>query len=146
MRTVPADRPVWPTSAPLGAFAIMIKTSAISWERAAGLSCLAVYGPFVVTATYALLFVSCSHCKKTAWTLLPCAPGLLPLEAGRRLLDLPRPSDALGFALAIIISFAIILALTCLVRRGRRLRLAGLALAIAVFSTFAFCTLSMIRA
>jgi hypothetical protein len=123
----------------------MTKALAISWKRAAGLSCLAVFGPFIVMAIYTLLFVSCSHCKRTAWTLLPCAPGLLPIEAGRRLLDLSRPADGINFALAFIVSLAMIFTLACLLRRGRRLRFAGVSVALAVFSIFAFCTLSMIR-
>ena len=122
------------------------KVLAISWKSAVGLACLAVYGPFIVMATYTLLFVSCSHCKTTAWTLLPCAPGLLPIVAGQRLLGLPRPTYALGFALAFIVSLVMTFTLACLVRRGRRLRFAGVTIAFAVFSIFAFCTLSMIRA
>ena len=44
------------------------------------LSWSAVYGPFVAMAIYTTLYVSCSHCKAAAWTLLPYAPGLVPVE------------------------------------------------------------------
>lgn len=119
---------------------------AVSWMRAAGLSCLAMYGPFTVMAIYALLFVSCDHCKRTAWTILPCAPGLFPIEIGRKWLDLPRPDDTLTFAMAFIIAVALVFGLACVIRRGRWWCIAGMAIAIAVFSPLAFSLLSAIRA
>src|SRR5262245_27000153 len=89
--------------------------SAPSWKIAVGLSLLAVYGPFLVMALYALGFVSCSHCKATTCKVLPCAPGLLPVAAARHLFRLPQ---SLTFTLAFFVSVAMVLALTGLVRRG----------------------------
>ena len=129
----------------LGAFAAMHTVSAISWKRAAGLACLLVYGPFIVMATYALVFESSSYCKTHAWTLLPFGPGLLPVEAGRRWFELPRPSDALGFALAFIVSFIVVCLLASLVRRKRWVRFASMAVALAAFSLSAVSMLAMLR-
>jgi|SRR5688572_3522790 len=117
----------------------------LSWKRALGISCLPIYGPFILMATYTLLFVSCSHCKKTAWFLLAWAPGLLPVEAGRHLFDLPRFPDSLSFALAFVTSLAFVAAVAVLLRRSRKSGLWGIALALALASFFAVCTLAMIR-
>jgi hypothetical protein len=124
----------------------MIQTSAISWKSAVGLSSLAIYGPYCVMATYAQLFVPCSHCKEAAWTLLPFAPGLLPTDAGSRLLGWARPSDPHGPAIALILSLAMLLILTCIARRGGWPRIIAVALAMFMFSGLAIGTLGMIRA
>ena len=117
----------------------------IAYKTAMGLSCVAVYGPFVVMALYTLMFVSCSHCKATAWKLLPCAPGLIFVELGRASLDVSRPDDGVWFALAAIVSLAIVLALSWLLQYGPRTRWVSLGVAVAAFSLVAFGTLSMIR-
>ena len=119
---------------------------AMTWLRAAGVAWAAVHGPFVFMATYTLLFVSCSHCKKAAWAVLPFGPGLIPVEAARQWLGLSRPSELLGFSLASFVAIASVFGLAVLVRRGRWARLLSVAVATAVFSFFAFCTLAMIRA
>ena len=119
--------------------------SNISWKRAAGLSCLALYGPFVVMAIYALLFVSSSYCKKTAWMLLPCAPGLLPAEHARGWFHFTRPDDIIWFALSFMISASMILLLACLARRGRWLRWIGFGLALALSSIGAIGLLGLLR-
>ena len=124
----------------------MSKMSLTSWKRAAGLSCLTVYGPFVVMAIYTLLFVSCNHCKTAAWKLLPCAPGLFLVELGRSLLDLPRTGEALWFALAFVASLAALFVLSWLVKRGPRLRWTAVVVALTIFSIAAIGTLAMIRA
>ncbi len=118
----------------------------ISWKRAFSLSLLAVYGPFVFMALYTLLFVPCSHCKAAAWTLLPWGPGLLPMEAGRQWLEISRPTDAVAFTFAFIISVFVVLSLAGLVRRSRWLRFVSIAVALAVFSIIAMGTLNMIQA
>src|SRR5688500_14824917 len=69
--------------------AIPIAATKASWKRAYLLGCLAIYGPFIAMGTYTLLYVSCSHCKAAAWMLLPCGPGLVPVEMARQWLDLP---------------------------------------------------------
>src|SRR5262245_33347021 len=114
--------------------AITMTNKAVLRMRAIELSCLALYGPFIVMGVYALLFVSCDHCKRTAWKILPCAPGLFSFEVGRKWLDLPRPGDALTFALAFIIAIALVFALAAVIRRGRWWCFAGVAIGIAVFS------------
>lgn len=98
-------------------FAIPIAATKGSWKRAYLLACLAVYGPFIAMATYTLLYVSCSHCKAAAWIMLPCGPGLVPVEIARRWLDLPRPSDTLWFAVALFVSGAMVIGLAWLIRR-----------------------------
>lgn len=97
--------------------AILIAARNGSWKRAYLLACLAVYGPFIVMATYTLLYVSCSHCKSAAWMVLPYGPGLVPVEVARRWLDLPRPSDTLWFAVALFVSGAMVIGLAWLIRR-----------------------------
>ena len=119
---------------------------AFSWMRATGLSCLALYGPFIVMGTYVLLFVSCDHCKKTAWMILPSAPGLFPLELGRKWLDLSRLGDALTSVMAFIIAVALVLAVASVIRRGRWWCIAAMAIAIAAYSPCAFFLLAAIRA
>jgi hypothetical protein len=118
---------------------------AISWKGAVGLSGFVVYGPFMAMAVYALWFVQCQHCKWAALKVLPCGPALLPLEAGRIWLQLPLPRNTPGIILAVIVSLAFVVGLAWLVRRGRRTLCVASVVAFAVFSFFAFCTLSMIR-
>ena len=124
----------------------MNKMSPIPRKRAAGLSCLAIYLPFVVMTLYTLFFVSCSHCKTAACKLLPCAPGLFVVEVGRSVLDLPRPDDALCFTLASFASLAAVFLLSYLVRLGPWPRWTSLALALALSSIAAFGILAAIRA
>ncbi|MEX2317501.1 MAG: hypothetical protein WD669_10150 [Pirellulales bacterium] len=78
-----------------------------------------IYGPFVVMATYTLLYVSCSHCKQAAWEFLPYAPGVIPVELGRHLLDLPRFSGPLEIGLAALVSAGMVVGLTWAVCKGR---------------------------
>jgi hypothetical protein len=123
----------------------MTRLSAMSWNRAAAFSCLAVYGPSLLMAIYTLLFVSCSHCKATVWMLLPCAPGLLPVETLRRLLNLPRPDDTIAFLFAFLTCISIVFLLTLLIRRGKWLRLTTIALTVALSTLCAIATLGLIR-
>lgn len=125
---------------------MIIKVSPTSWKGAVGLASLVVYGPFLVMATYSLIFVACPHCKSTAWMLLPAAPGLIPWEATRLSLDLPGVLNALGFIPQFLGSLAMVWGLAALVRRGQRLRWVAVGVAIALVSIFAFITLSMILA
>ena len=91
------------------------------WKRAYLLSYLAVYGPFVVMATYTLLYVSCDHCKAATWTTLPYGPGIIPVELVRRLVDVKLNLFTwLPSWLAIFVAALIVFGLTWLVRRGDR--------------------------
>lgn len=121
------------------------KSSIIAWHRAIGASSLVVYGPFFVLAVYAVLWESSSYVQTTAWMLLPCAPGLLPVEGGRQLLGLPRPSDAVTFLIAFIFTVGAIGGLAFLRRRGRWLGIAGLVVASTVCSLSAVGLLGMLR-
>jgi len=47
--------------------------------------------------------------------------------------------------MALIVSLATVILLASLIRRGGWLRVAGVVIAIPIFTIFAFCTLSMIR-
>jgi len=120
-------------------------TSAISTRRAVIHSALAVYTPTVAMALYALGFVSSSYAQSMMWKLLPCAPGLLPVEAIRRLLGLPRPQDSTGFAWAFVFTLAVVAMLAALVRRGGWLRLASLVVATVLSGAAAFSLLSALQ-
>lgn len=122
------------------------RSGLISWPKALAWSMGAVYGPFVLTALYALGFVSCSHCKQAAWSLLPCAPGLIPMEFSSRLLDLPRFGNGLGFVVAFLLTMAVIGGLARLVRMGTGVRYASAGIVFGLTAVAAYCTLSMIRA
>jgi hypothetical protein len=118
----------------------------LSWRAAAGLSLTAVYAPFILMATYTLLFVPCAHCKKAAWMLLPWAPGLVPLELSRQALNLEQMPEALTFALSFSVSVALVLGLAWLAQRGRRVCLIALGVAFILASVCAWGILHMIRA
>ncbi|MEX0714694.1 MAG: hypothetical protein WD278_20315 [Pirellulales bacterium] len=117
--------------------AIPIAATKPSWKRAYLLSCLTMYGPFIAMATYTLLHVSCSHCKAAAWMVLPCGPGLVPVELARGWLDLPRPSDTVWFAAALFVSGAMVIVLAWLIRRRRWWWRALSAAAAMTYGTFA---------
>jgi hypothetical protein len=117
------------------------------WKRAYVISWSAVYVPFISMAVYTLRCVSCSHCKTTAWTVLPYAPALLPVEIARRGLDLPRLSDSIWFVVALFVSATIVIALAWLIRtRGRWWRVSGVVTTLAYCAYAALATLAMIRA
>jgi hypothetical protein len=122
-----------------------METTGISWKRAAGLAALGVYGPFVVMAVCTLLFVSCDHCKKTVWLLLPSGPGLIPLEAARSWLSFPRPDGLPLFLLAFLIGLSMVAALVWLIRLGRRSHQVSLTLALIISSLSAYGLMGAIR-
>src|SRR5262245_54748676 len=124
----------------------MTKAPAISWTRAMWLSSLVTYGPFLVMATYTLAFVSCSHCRKSAWELLPAGPGLVPLDAGRIWLNFPRPAQNLSFAIAVFASLILVAIIASLIRRLPRFKSAIAWLAFGIFTALATCVLALIRA
>ena len=116
------------------------------WRNAAALGSLAVYGPFLVMALYTLGFVRCDHCKKTVWMLLPCGPGLFPVEGARQALEVSRWGEGLTFVAAFAVSLAAVGLLVPLIRRGGRLLWIVIALTFVAFSFCAFGVLAMIRA
>ncbi|MCD6049833.1 MAG: hypothetical protein K0Q55_1236 [Verrucomicrobia bacterium] len=118
----------------------------LSWKRATAYATLVIYSPFVIMAFCTLLFVDCYHCKQTAFILLPCGPGLFPLEFLRSLLSFQSPGDLYWFATAFLFTLGEIFLLASLLRRGGWFLRAGMATAFIIFSIIAYCTLSMIRA
>lgn len=96
-------------------------------------------------ALYALGFVSSSYVQSMMWKLLPCAPGLLPVEALRRLISLPRPGDHSAFAWALVLTLFVIAVLAALVRCGGWLRPASLAAAAVGSGACAFSLLSALQ-
>jgi hypothetical protein len=111
------------------------------------MSCSAIYGPFLVMAIYALLFVDCTHCKQTAWQLLPYGPGVVAVEMGRQLVDLPRPDGIREVAVPIVAAAGMVAGLTGLTHIGGRWwKALVLTAAFAACSLFAFGLLAAIRA
>lgn len=129
---------------------LMIETSPLlpsrSWPRAVWLAGLAVYGPFVLMAWQMLVFVPCSHCKQASWTLLPLAPGIVPVALVRRWFGQSPPNDALGFILSGAVAGLSVMLLTIVARgRGWRRGLVLLGL-LAVGSLSSFALMALIRA
>jgi hypothetical protein len=109
------------------------------------LSWSTVYGPFVAMATYTTLCVSCSHCKSTAWMLLPYAPAIVPVELARRELDLPRPSETASVALLLSTSLAMLVAIAWLIRKMSWWRIVALVGGLAYEAFAASVVLALIR-
>lgn len=120
----------------------MSKAILISPCRAVIHSTLAVYAPVVAMALYALGFVSSSYAQSMMWKLLPCAPGLLPVESLRRLLGLSRPQDSTSFASAFVFTLVVVAMLAALVRRGGWLRLMSLVVAALLSGAASFSLLN----
>jgi hypothetical protein len=107
---------------------------------------VAIWGPFVVMATYMLLFVECSHCKAAAWSMLPYSPGFISLELAHHLVDLPRLHGNISYVASLLCSFAALAGLTWIVQScGWWLRLVSLVVALAFFSFCAFGLMAAIR-
>jgi len=117
----------------------------LSWPRAIAWSAAVVYGPFVAMATYMLLFVRCSHCKRTAWMMVPWAPGVLPVELGFQALGW-RPPEVIRFGMALGLSVAFLLVFARVLRHcgWGRIVLGGLVLVVG--SCLAMILMAMIRA
>ena len=119
---------------------------AVPWKVALPLAAAAVYGPFVVMATYATFFESSSYVREYAWFLLAWAPGLLHVDTMSRALHLPRfGSDAASFAFAFVSTLFTIFALAWVLRQVRWLGYLALAGAVAWFSYSAVVLLSLLR-
>jgi hypothetical protein len=117
-----------------------------SWKRAYLVACGVVYGPFVVMTAWTLLFVDCTHCKETACRLLPCSPGIVPVELACRWLGLPRLSDELGFGVAFAATALLLWAMSWMVRRGGWWLSLGAAAVMLPCSYCAIAILALIRA
>jgi hypothetical protein len=116
-----------------------------SWLGAALLTAAAIYGPQLSMCLYTQGFVACSHCKAGVWQVAPIAPGLFFYETGRRLLNLPHFSSAVGIAFVIVLSLLIFAGLTAGVRRAGRWW-AAILIPVALASGFiAFAILSAMR-
>jgi hypothetical protein len=106
-----------------------------------------VYGPFVVMATYTFFYVPCSHCKEATWAVLPYGPGMLPVDLGRRWLDLPRLDDQLWFGVALLVAAGLVVGLTWFLRtRGHAWQVVSVTAALALSSFSAIVLLALIRA
>jgi hypothetical protein len=116
------------------------------WRAALGISAAAVYAPFVLMAIYTLAFISCSHCKAAAWTLVVPGPGIVPMEILRQALNTPRLPDGVSFAIGTVVAFAIIAGLAWLGRLGRGWLIGASIAAFALASGAAFGLLAVIRA
>lgn len=87
-----------------------------SWKSALGTSAAILYGPFFVMALYMQAFVSCEHCKSTAWTILPTAPGFVALFVAS-----PIRLSGMPFTLiSAILSIAFVASLTYGMRQSGR--------------------------
>jgi hypothetical protein len=86
--------------------------------RAYLLAFFVVYGPFIVMATYTLLYVSCSHCKETTWAVLPYGPGMVPVMLMAHWLGLPDYSQPASIAPAAAIALGLVAGLTWVTRRA----------------------------
>lgn len=117
------------------------------WRTAYLLAWGTVYGPFVVMATYMLLYVECSHCKAAAWQMLPYGPGIVLAEIVRRLVGLSRLDGVVEFGVALVLSVAFVAALTWYLKSvGRILRALGVMLVGGFCSFCAFGLMALIRA
>lgn len=108
-------------------------------------SVVAVYGPFLVLALYMSFYVACSHCKSSAWMLLPGGPGVVLVEMGRRLLDLGRFSDAFLIALAMAASILLTAALVWFQGRAKWISFFTFSLVLLASSYFALALYAVIR-
>jgi hypothetical protein len=107
----------------------------------------AVYGPFVAMATYAVSFVSCTHCKQTSWQVLPAGPGLIPSDFVRRSVDLPRLDDTIWFGIGFSVAAAMVAGLAWLLAtRTRWWQAVGLTTMLALNVFGAIVVLALIRA
>lgn len=121
-------------------------TGLLSWPRAIGLSLASIYGPFLAMAMYMTLFVSCGHCKRTAWTLLPFGPAVLPLDLAFRAWLRIRLPDWASLLLSLAASAACLFVCVKILRHCGWGRIVVAGLLVLVNSYLAFVLVAMIRA
>lgn len=104
-----------------------------------------VYGPFLGMAAYALVYVSCDHCKNAAWSLMPFGPGLVPADLAARAAGITR--NEFQFAVALLLAVVFLGTLTWLLASWRWRF--GIPIAVTAMAMSAWCALavlSLIRA
>ncbi len=121
-------------------------TGLLSWPRAIGVSLASIYGPFLAMALYMTLFVSCGHCKRTAWTLLPFGPAVLPLDLTFRAWLGIWPPNWVSIVLGLAVSTAFVLVSAKILRHCGWGRIVVAGLLVLVNSYLAFVLVAMIRA
>jgi hypothetical protein len=97
--------------------------------------------------SYTTLFVACSHCKEAAWSMLPYAPGVIPLELGHQVLDFNRPDGWYFYAASLVLSASAVAWLAWLVNLSSVwLKIVAVSIALFIFSFCAYVLLALIRA
>jgi len=117
-----------------------------SWIRSILLIAIASYLPFVALAGYMTAFVSCSHCRLTAWQLAPVGPGLVPMHVALQFSGIGRLADDWEWTIAALTALSIIAVMAFVSRLGRLWQGATLAIAFACCSLFACVLYALIRA
>jgi hypothetical protein len=120
----------------------MQATKILSMRKALGLALLAVYSPFIATGIWLFFITNCDHCRKTwllAWPLMP--GGVMEMFVFRQ-----TPDGAVGIAVGIVLTLALIAALTALVRRGKGWLVAGVVAGLVLCSYLALAACALIRA
>ncbi len=115
------------------------------WWKAVGLAVAAVYLPFVVMASYTVLFVSCPHCKTVAWQILPIAPGVASGFLFQMHVTHLRTEWSFWITSAVF-ELLVLGGLSFFIRRGGRWRVAAMITAFVVASLLAVAALAIIRA
>lgn len=114
------------------------------WWKAISLAVATAYVPFVFMATYTSLFVPCSHCKTTTWTLLPAGPGLVGSVFLLR--GFPAKTELMLWSTCAVLDLLILTGLTLLARQRGRGPTAVLVSASIIAWFLAGLTLMLIRA
>lgn len=123
------------------------RTKLLSWPRAFAFAVTTVYGPFVAMATFMLLFVPCSHCKRTAWVILPWAPAILPVGLASRLLAGGGPlPEIVAVPLELFLSGAVVLICAGILRNCGWGRIVVGGLQFLISSYLAIVVMGLIRA
>jgi hypothetical protein len=136
---------VWLSLGSLVAAPLVMLTGAARYAWLTAVS--AVYGPFVVMATYTYFFVACSHCKETTWALLPYGPGMIAVELARQWIGIDRFDDTVWFGISFVVAAVLVTGLAWVLRtRGWWWRAIGAVVVLALCSICAFVMLALIQA
>ena len=125
--------------------AVQLERKPPAWWKAISQAVGVLYAPFVLMASYTVVSVSCSHCKKAVWEILPLAPGLMPSW-----FLLPRFSNHLPNAVLWLscgaFDLLVVAGLALMIRRGGRWKWVGMIGTLVLASVLAVLTLMLIRA